>query len=63
VDLAVLKTIIALERARAGVPRRLQAQADLLLMVEVARPAFIAQGLAEDACFSDAFVPAARKPV
>ena len=31
-------------------------------MVEVARPAFIAQGLPEDACFSDAFVPAARQP-
>jgi len=31
-------------------------------MVEVARPAFIAQGLAEDACFSDAFLPAARRP-
>ncbi|MGB7543479.1 MAG: cytochrome b N-terminal domain-containing protein [Burkholderiales bacterium] len=30
-------------------------------MVEVARPAFIAQGLAEDACFSDAFLPAARR--
>ncbi len=32
-------------------------------MVEAARPAFIAQGLAEDACFSDAFVAAARQPV
>ena len=32
-------------------------------MVGAARPAFIAQGLAEDACFSDAFVPAARRPV
>jgi len=32
-------------------------------MVEAARPAFIAQGLAEDACFSDAFLPAARQPV
>ncbi|MGC2519475.1 MAG: cytochrome b N-terminal domain-containing protein [Burkholderiales bacterium] len=30
-------------------------------MVEVARPAFIAQGLADDACFSDAFLPAARR--
>jgi CDP-4-dehydro-6-deoxyglucose reductase len=30
-------------------------------MVEVARPAFLAQGLAEDACFSDAFLPAARR--
>jgi NAD(P)H-flavin reductase/quinol-cytochrome oxidoreductase complex cytochrome b subunit len=29
-------------------------------MVEAAIPAFIAQGLSEDACFSDAFVPAAR---
>lgn len=28
-------------------------------MVETARPAFIAQGLAEDACFADAFVPTA----
>lgn len=27
-------------------------------MVEAARPAFVAQGLSEDACFSDAFVPA-----
>jgi NAD(P)H-flavin reductase/quinol-cytochrome oxidoreductase complex cytochrome b subunit len=27
-------------------------------MVEVARPSFIAQGLSEDACFSDAFLPA-----
>ncbi len=27
-------------------------------MVQNARPAFLAQGLAEDACFSDAFVPA-----
>jgi NAD(P)H-flavin reductase len=26
-------------------------------MVEVARPSFIAQGLSEDACFSDAFLP------
>jgi len=31
-------------------------------MVEAGRPAFIAQGLAEDACFSDAFLPAARRP-
>lgn len=30
-------------------------------MVEAARPAFIAQGLEEDACFSDAFVPAAQQ--
>jgi hypothetical protein len=30
-------------------------------MVEAARPAFIVQGLAEDACFSDAFLPAARR--
>jgi CDP-4-dehydro-6-deoxyglucose reductase len=29
-----------------------------LKMVETARPAFIAQGLAEDACFADAFHPA-----
>jgi NAD(P)H-flavin reductase/quinol-cytochrome oxidoreductase complex cytochrome b subunit/ferredoxin len=29
-------------------------------MVEAAVPAFLAQGLAEGACFSDAFVPAAR---
>jgi NAD(P)H-flavin reductase/ferredoxin len=29
-------------------------------MVEAARPAFVAQGLSEDACFSDAFVPAVR---
>lgn len=29
-------------------------------MVQSARPAFLAQGLAEDACFSDAFVPAQR---
>ena len=29
-------------------------------MVETAVPAFLAQGLAEDACFSDAFVPAAQ---
>ena len=29
-----------------------------LKMVETARPAFIAQGLAEDACFADAFYPA-----
>ena len=29
-------------------------------MVEAARPAFVAQGLSEDACYSDAFVPAAR---
>jgi len=28
-------------------------------MVQAARPAFIAQGLSEDACFSDAFTPAA----
>jgi len=28
-------------------------------MVHAARPAFMAQGLGEDACFSDAFVPAA----
>jgi len=27
-------------------------------MVEAARPAFVAQGLSEDACYSDAFVPA-----
>jgi len=32
-------------------------------MVENAVPAFIGQGLSEDACFSDAFVPAAGKPV
>lgn len=30
-------------------------------MVEAARPAFIAHGLAEDACFSDAFLPAAAR--
>jgi len=28
-------------------------------MVETARPAFLAQGLAEEACFSDAFLPSA----
>ena len=28
-------------------------------MVEAAVPAFVAQGLHEDACFSDAFVPVA----
>jgi NAD(P)H-flavin reductase len=28
-------------------------------MVESARPAFLAQGLAEEACFSDAFLPSA----
>jgi hypothetical protein len=26
-------------------------------MVETARPAFLAQGLDEDACFADAFFP------
>ncbi|MCW5620407.1 MAG: cytochrome b N-terminal domain-containing protein [Burkholderiales bacterium] len=31
-------------------------------MVETARPAFIAQGLDEDACFADAFVPTAPAP-
>ncbi len=31
-------------------------------MVETAIPAFLTQGLAEDVCFSDAFVPAAFKP-
>ena len=30
-------------------------------MVEAAVPAFIAQGLAEDVCFSDAFVPSAER--
>jgi NAD(P)H-flavin reductase/ferredoxin len=30
-------------------------------MVDAAVPAFIAQGLAEDVCFSDAFVPSARR--
>jgi len=30
-------------------------------MVDAARPAFVAQGLSEDACFSDAFVPAVRE--
>lgn len=30
-----------------------------LRMVEAAKPAFMAQGLGEDACFSDAFTPAA----
>jgi len=30
-----------------------------LRMVQAARPAFIAQGLSEEACFSDAFTPAA----
>jgi CDP-4-dehydro-6-deoxyglucose reductase, E3 len=30
-------------------------------MVEVARPAFLAQGLPEDACFSDAFLPAVQR--
>jgi NAD(P)H-flavin reductase len=28
-------------------------------MVEAAQPAFVAQGLSDDHCFSDAFVPAA----
>jgi NAD(P)H-flavin reductase len=28
-------------------------------MVEAARPAFVSQGLHEDACYSDAFIPAA----
>jgi NAD(P)H-flavin reductase len=27
-------------------------------MVEAARPAFVAQGLGDDACYSDAFAPA-----
>ncbi len=31
-------------------------------MVEAARPAFVAQGLHEDACFSDAFIPAGGAP-
>jgi len=31
-------------------------------MVEAARPAFVAQGLHEDACFSDAFTPAGGAP-
>ncbi|MDH5286405.1 MAG: hypothetical protein OEX23_07190 [Betaproteobacteria bacterium] len=31
-------------------------------MVEAARPAFVAQGLGEEQCFSDAFVPAAAAP-
>jgi NAD(P)H-flavin reductase/ferredoxin len=31
-------------------------------MVEAARPAFVTQGLHEDACFTDAFVPSAQKP-
>jgi CDP-4-dehydro-6-deoxyglucose reductase, E3 len=31
-------------------------------MVETARPAFVAQGLHEDACFADAFFPAASAP-
>ena len=30
-----------------------------LRMVEAAVPAFMAQGLGEDACFTDAFLPAA----
>ncbi|OGA00743.1 MAG: ferredoxin-NAD reductase [Betaproteobacteria bacterium RIFCSPLOWO2_02_FULL_62_17] len=30
-------------------------------MVDAARPAFLAQGLTEDACISDAFLPAVRK--
>jgi NAD(P)H-flavin reductase/quinol-cytochrome oxidoreductase complex cytochrome b subunit len=33
-----------------------------LKMVETARPAFIAQGLADDACFADAFYPAQAAP-
>ncbi|MBI5256349.1 MAG: cytochrome b N-terminal domain-containing protein [Burkholderiales bacterium] len=33
-----------------------------LKMVEAARPAFVAQGLSDDACFSDAFTPAAAAP-
>lgn len=32
-------------------------------MVETAQPAFIAQGLDEDACFADAFVPTASTPL
>jgi NAD(P)H-flavin reductase/ferredoxin len=32
-------------------------------MVDAAVPAFVAQGLSEDACFSDAFVPAVGLPV
>jgi hypothetical protein len=28
-----------------------------MLMVQAARPAFVAQGLNEEFCFSDAFVP------
>ena len=32
-------------------------------MVETARPAFVAQGLHEDACFADAFSPAGARPV
>ena len=32
-----------------------------LRMVDAARPAFMAQGLPEDACFSDAFLPSVRK--
>lgn len=31
-------------------------------MVEAARPAFVARGLSEDACFSDAFVPQTAVP-
>jgi NAD(P)H-flavin reductase len=31
-------------------------------MVEAAVPAFLAQGLAEGFCFSDAFLPSARLP-
>jgi len=31
-------------------------------MVQAAQPAFIAQGLHEDACYSDAFTPAAARP-
>jgi CDP-4-dehydro-6-deoxyglucose reductase len=32
-------------------------------MVEAAVPAFIAQGLSEETCFSDAFVPSAGRAV
>lgn len=32
-------------------------------MIEAVKPAFVAQGLSEDQCFSDAFTPQAAAPV
>jgi hypothetical protein len=31
-------------------------------MIQTAKPAFVAQGLAEDFCFSDAFTPQSAPP-